>query len=123
MRRRKAIQLAVGALALASVRPSALSVAGAPASAPAGCGTVPEGAGSVYLGAWLPAALDDPRQPFSADPLGQFTEKAGKGVSILQRWEHWGLGRGGRIDIKWLRRVAEHGAYPMITWVPWDPTI
>lgn len=89
-----------------------------PALVPAGCGGTVAGAATVYLGAWIPAALDDPRRPRGADPLGQFEARAGKGVSILQRWEHWGLGGGGRIDTKWLRRVAEAGAYPMIAWVP-----
>jgi hypothetical protein len=93
------------------------------ADAPAGCGGEPTGDGQVYIGAWIPAALDDPRTPHGVDPLGQFEAAAGKGVSILQRWEHWGLGSGGRIDIKWLRRVAQAGAFPMITWVPWDPTL
>jgi hypothetical protein len=95
----------------------------APARQPDGCGGGLSGADTVYLGAWIPAAHDDPSMSRASDPLGQFEAKAGKGVSILQRWEHWGLGPGGRIDIKWLRRVAEGGAYPMITWVPWDPTI
>jgi hypothetical protein len=94
-----------------------------PSAQPQGCGSGPPGEGQVYLGAWIPAALDDPRVSRGADPLGLFESKAGKGVSILQRWEHWGLGPGGRIDTKWLRRVTESGAYPMITWVPWDPTI
>ncbi len=115
----------VGALAVlvafAALR--APTVGAAPLDLPDGCGDGPSGDTSVYLGAWIPAALDDPRMAYGADPLGQFEAKAGKGVSILQRWEHWGLGPGGRIDIKWLRRVAEHGAYPMITWVPWDPTV
>jgi hypothetical protein len=93
------------------------------AEAPAACGAGPAGEGQVYLGAWIPAALDDPGAPHAADPLGQFEAAAGKGVSILQRWEHWGLGSGGRIDIKWLRRVAQAGAFPMVTWVPWDPTV
>jgi hypothetical protein len=98
---------------------------GGPARAaqPAGCGDGPVGENRTYLGAWIPAAHDDPRLSRSADPLGQFEAKAGKGVSVLQRWEHWGLGPGGRIDVKWLRRVAEGGAFPMITWVPWDPTV
>ena len=91
--------------------------------APEGCGPGPGGEGQVYLGAWIPAALDDPGAPRGAGPLGQFEAKAGKGISILQRWEHWGLGPGGRIDIKWLRRVAQAGAFPMVTWVPWDPTL
>ena len=93
----------------------------APMAQPEGCGSGPAGENRVYLGAWIPAAHDDPRVSRGADPLGQFEAKAGKGVSILQRWEHWGLGPGGRIDIKWLRRVAEGGAYPMITWVPVEP--
>jgi len=87
------------------------------------CGRPLTGDPSVYLGAWVPAALDDPRLGFGQDPLGRFEAKAGKQVTILQRWEHWGLGPGGRIDIKWLRRVAQAGAFPMITWVPWDPSI
>ena len=78
----------------------------APAQQPEGCGAGPAGENQVYLGAWIPAAHDDPRMGRGADPLGQFEAKAGKGVSILQRWEHWGLGSGGRIDTKWLRRVA-----------------
>ena len=98
-------------------------VGAAPSSQPEGCGSGPAGDGRVYLGAWIPGALDDPRASQGSDPLGQFEDRAGKGVSILQRWEHWGLGPGGRIDIKWLRRVADSGAYPMITWVPWDPTV
>lgn len=113
-----ALAVAAGILLATLVGPARV----APASQPEGCGAGPEGAGQVYLGAWIPAALDDPRLPRGADPLGQFEAKAGRGVSILQRWEHWGLGPGGRIDIKWLRRVAESGAFPMITWVPWDPT-
>jgi hypothetical protein len=110
------------ALLSAIVSPS-MAAGNSAALAPAGCGDGPSGSGQVYLGAWIPAAYDDPRVSRAADPAGQFEARAGKGVSILQRWEHWGLGPGGRIDIKWLRRVAEAGAYPMITWVPWDPTV
>jgi hypothetical protein len=111
-------------LALLCVVLSPSGAAGTPSTlVPADCGDGPPGSGQVYLGAWSPAAYDDPRIPRAADPAGQFEARAGKGVSILQRWEHWGLGPGGRIDIKWLRRVAEAGAYPMITWVPWDPTV
>lgn len=111
------------ALVLALLLATAVPLArAAPLALPDDCGGGPEGSAQVYLGAWIPAALDDPRLDRASDPLGQFEAKAGKSVSILQRWEHWGLGRGGRIDIKWLQRVAESGAYPMITWVPWDPT-
>ncbi|MFN8523786.1 MAG: glycosyl hydrolase [Chloroflexota bacterium] len=92
-------------------------------AAPSDCDASLPGAGSVYFGGWIPAALDNPKTPRSQDPLGRFEEIAGKRVSILQRWEHWGLGPGGRVDIKWLRRVTEAGALPMITWVPWNPTI
>jgi hypothetical protein len=123
MQRRRAIQVLAGVAALTATLPLTSRAASARIGQPSGCGLVPDGAGPVYLGAWVPAALDDPRVPLAADPLGQFEAKAGKGVSILQRWEHWGLGTGGRIDIKWLRRVAEYGAFPMITWTPWDPTI
>jgi hypothetical protein len=97
--------------------------AATPSAVPDGCGSGPPGDAGVYLGAWIPAALDDPRATHASDPLGQYEAEAGKGISILQRWEHWGLGPGGRIDVKWLRRVAESGAYPMVTWVPWDPTV
>jgi hypothetical protein len=92
-------------------------------AAPDECGRELGGPPSVYLGAWIPAALDDPRASLEHDPLGQFAALAGRRVSVVNRWEHWGLGRGGRIDIKWLARVARAGAFPMITWVPWDPTI
>ena len=122
--RRLALLAVALLLALLCMLLSPSSAAGTPANlAPAGCGDGPPRSGQVYLGAWIPAAYDDPRTPRAADPAGQFDTRAGKGVSILQRWEHWGLGPGGRIDIKWLRRVAEAGAYPMITWVPWDPTV
>lgn len=101
----------------------ALPVAGSATSAAPDCARELGGPSSVYLGAWVPAALDDPRLPIERDPLGEFEALAGKQITVLTRWEHWGLGRGGRIDIKWLRRVAQAGAFPMITWVPWDPTI
>jgi len=118
-----AANILVAAMLLASWLGTTGLVGATPGSLPEGCGSRPAGDGQVYLGAWIPAALDSPGASRGSDPLGQFESKAGKGVSILQRWEHWGLGSGGRIDIKWLRRVADSGAYPMITWVPWDPTI
>src|SRR4051812_22980251 len=68
------------------------SVGATPVGVPEGCGSGPAGDGQVYLGAWIPGALDDPRAGRGSDPLGQFESRAGKGVSILQRWEHWGLG-------------------------------
>src|SRR5690349_8522875 len=113
-----AANMLVAVLLLASwlssgAAPAATTSVGAiPAAAPDGCGGGPAGDGRVYLGAWIPAALDDPHASHGSDPLGQYEGEAGKGVSILQRWEHWGLGPGGRIDVKWLRRVAENGAYP-----------
>ena len=119
---RALVLLVALALAVVALLPPR-SVAAEPSAQPEGCGSGPAGENRVYLGAWIPAAHDDPRMPRGADPLGQFEGRAGKGVSILQRWEHWGLGPGGRIDIKWLRRVAEGGAYPMITWVPWNPEL
>ena len=120
--RRRLIRWAA-ALPLAALVGTRLIRGAAAADLPAGCGAGPAGEGQVYLGAWIPAALDDPRMSAASDPLGEFEAAAGKGVAILQRWEHWGLGNGGRIDIKWLRRVAQAGAYSMITWVPWDPTV
>ena len=110
-------------LALVVVLASTVGLGGGGAlAAPEGCGSGPPGQGQVYLGAWIPAALDYPGAG-GGDPLAQFEAKSGKGVSILQRWEHWGLGNGGRIDTKWLRRVAQAGAFPMITWVPWNPDL
>ena len=44
------------------------------------CGGQSATSGQVYLGAWIPAALDDPRAPCSADSLRQFEARAGKGV-------------------------------------------
>ncbi|HZO27329.1 MAG TPA: glycosyl hydrolase [Chloroflexota bacterium] len=119
----RAAALVVATIVATAISLLPASVAAGPHGQPDGCGSGPTGENKVYLGAWIPAAYDDPRVSRGADPLGQFESKAGKGVSILQRWEHWGLGPGGRIDIKWLRRVAEGGAYPMITWVPWNPEL
>jgi hypothetical protein len=90
---------------------------------PEQCGRELDGPPAVYLGGWIPAALDDPRLPRERDPLGEFDRLANKRVSVLSRWVHWGLDHNDRVDVKWLRRVAQAGALPMITWVPWDPTI
>jgi hypothetical protein len=67
----------------------------------------------------VPAAADIPGRPLAQDPLGRFNGLAGRSVSVIMRWEHWGLG--GRIDTQWLRRVVAAGAFPMITWMPWNP--
>ena len=93
-----------------------------PASArPAECDRALGGPPSTYIGAWVPAAFDDPRLPLERDPLGRFEALADKRPSIVMRWEHWGEGSGGRIDTQWLRRVTRAGTLPMITWMPWNP--
>lgn len=119
LRRALFVATAVAVATVATIAPRSDTVQAQPGECGRPLGDQP----SVYLGAWIPAALDDPRIGYGADPLGQFENKAGKGITVLQRWEHWGLGPGGRIDIKWLRRVAQSGAFPMITWVPWNPEI
>ncbi len=111
-----ALPLALGVL-LVQAAPPAL---GGP---PNECKRELAGPATAYLGGWIPAALDDPRVPRERDPLGQFEALAGKRVTVVNRWEHWGLGPGGRVDIKWLRRVVASGAFPMVTWVPWNPGI
>ena len=110
-------------LALLALLVPAVRVAAAPARVPAECGWEVEGPTAVYLGGWVPAALDDPRMPRDQDPLGRFEALAGKPITVVNRWVHWGMPRNDRVDIKWLRRAVERGAFPMITWVPWDPTI
>jgi hypothetical protein len=122
-RRPRLFGLIAGLAAWLLVAPAAPPAAALPGAQTDQCTGQTDDSGRVYLGAWIPAALDDPRAPRSADPLGQFEARAGKGVSILQRWEHWGLDGGDTFDTKWLRRVAASGAYPMLTWVPWNPTI
>ena len=98
-------------------------MAARPAEVPAECERAVDAPPAVYLGGWIPASLDDVRLPRHEDPLGRFVGLAGKPVTVVNRWVHWGMPRNDRVDIKWLRRVAESGAFPMITWVPWDPTI
>src|SRR6266545_4385574 len=109
-----ALPLALGVL-LVQAAPPAL---GGP---PNECKRELAGPATAYLGGWIPAALDDPRVPRERDPLGQFEALAGKRVTVVNRWEHWGLGPGGRVDIKWLRRVVASGAFPMVTWGTWYP--
>src|SRR5439155_23788589 len=99
----------------------ALLLAPSAAALPDQCGTDLPGPPSAYVGAWIPAALDDPRLPLERDPLGKFNALAGRQVSIVQRWEHWGVGGGGNIDVNWLQRVVQAGAFPMVTWDPWNP--
>jgi mannan endo-1,4-beta-mannosidase len=113
-RRRGMIFVLLGLLVIGLVMPP-----GAQAQ-PSACDPELDGPPSVYLGAWIPAAFDDPRLPLERDPYGQFTTKAGKRLAIVNRWEHWGLERG-RIDVGWLNRVVQAGALPMVTWDPWDP--
>jgi hypothetical protein len=122
-RRPRLYGLVAGLAAWLLVAPAAPTADALPGSQVEACSQASPDSGQVYLGAWIPAALDDPRMARPADPLGQFEARAGKGVSILQRWEHWGLNGGDTFDTKWLRRVAASGAYPMLTWVPWDPTV
>src|SRR5690349_20500411 len=91
---------------------SALGALTAPAARaqPAECGTALDGPPSTYLGAWVPAARDNPGLPLDQDPLGQFNALAGKRISVLTRWEHWGLGpEGGPISAEWLSSVARAG--------------
>jgi hypothetical protein len=90
---------------------------------PPECGRQASRPPSVYSGAWVPAALDDPRKSLASDPLGQFTAMAGKQPSIVLRWEHWGLDNDGGVDPDWMRRVARSGSIPMYTWDPWNPNL
>jgi hypothetical protein len=89
------------------------------AAVPDDCGREPAGSPTAYVGAWIPAARDDPGRALEQDPLGRFNALAGRNISIVMRWEHWA--QGGRIDTQWLRRVVAAGAFPMITWMPWNP--
>jgi hypothetical protein len=77
----------------------------------------------VYLGGWIPGALDDPRLPLARDPLGETNALVGKPMAIVNRWEHWGLENDGGVDGGWMLRVAAAGAIPMYTWDPWNPDV
>jgi len=77
----------------------------------------------VYLGGWVPGALDDPRLPLARDPLGEVNALIGKPLAVVNRWEHWGLENDGGVDEAWMHRVAAAGAIPMYTWAPWNPDV
>ena len=114
--RRVAASIALLVWLVLATRPGQLQAAPAACDQPA-----PETPG-VYLGAWVPAARDDAR-PLEQDPLGRLNGAIGKRLAIVQRWEHWGLENDGNVDAAWMRRVAEAGAFPMLTWVPWNPDL
>jgi hypothetical protein len=92
-------------------------------SQPAGCDGQLDAPPHVYLGGWIPGALDDPRLPLARDPLGETNALVGKPMAIVNRWEHWGLENDGGVDGGWMLRVAAAGAIPMYTWDPWNPDV
>jgi hypothetical protein len=98
-----------------------LAAPGPARSQPAGCERQLEADPHVYLGGWIPGALDDPRLALAQDPLGQTNAIMGKPMAIVNRWEHWGLENDGGVDGFWMQRVARAGAIPMYTWDPWNP--
>jgi hypothetical protein len=110
-------------VAVLSFLAAVLVAAGPARSESSGCDTQLEAAPHVYLGGWVPGALDDPRLPLAQDPLGQTNALIGKPLAIVNRWEHWGLENDGGVDEAWMRRVANAGAIPMYTWDPWNPDV
>ena len=56
--------------------------------------------------------------PWQMEPLEEFEKHAGRGVDIVMWYQDWATTR--EIDVGMIERVAAHGAFPMLTWEPWD---
>lgn len=77
--------------------------------------SAPSGSASIYYGVHV--AYD------SMSYVTSFEADAGKPVSIIMWYQQWGLTNGWQyIQTYWMNEVRAHGAIPLITWDPQDPS-
>jgi hypothetical protein len=71
--------------------------------------------GPVALGIFQPNAP-------SQDALNRAADLLSREPEIVMWYQHWGFPDTRQLVLEHLRRVANLGAVPMITWEPWDPS-
>lgn len=54
--------------------------------------------------------------------LTTFENNAKKKVSIVMWYQGWGATDGSQnFEMGWMNNVRNHGSYPLVSWMPWDP--
>ncbi|MEX2237362.1 MAG: glycosyl hydrolase [Dehalococcoidia bacterium] len=74
-----------------------------------------EAARTRRWGVWQPGA------PWDINNLASVESAAGKKPGIVHWYQGWGAGNKA-VDIPLIEQVASYGAWPVITWEPWDYT-